>query len=153
MRCMVSRRISHFSVAESLGCGAPNSLSKASANCDMRFGCDIWLTSIRGFPCFCVQWNLFGCSLILQHTKEWSVLQSALWYERVCRTFLREARLSMIRSNWCQCFERGCLQETMCTGHGKCTTRAVAVHSRSFYPRRTVQCRRATCRDLHPLWH
>ena len=26
MRCMVSQRISHFSVAESLGCGAPNSL-------------------------------------------------------------------------------------------------------------------------------
>ena len=50
VRCMVSRRNSHFSVAESFGCGAPNSLSKASANCDMRFGCDIWLTSIRGFP-------------------------------------------------------------------------------------------------------
>ena len=52
VRCMVSRRISHFSVAESLGCGAPNYLSKASANCGMRFGCDILLTSIRGFPCF-----------------------------------------------------------------------------------------------------
>ena len=48
MTCMVSRRISHFYVAESLGCGAPNSLSKASTNCDMRFGCDILLTSIRG---------------------------------------------------------------------------------------------------------
>ena len=51
----MSRRISHFSVAESLGCAAPNSLSKASANCDMRFGCDILLTSIRGFPCFLVR--------------------------------------------------------------------------------------------------
>ena len=32
--------------------GAPNSLSKASANCDMRHGCDILLISIRGFPLF-----------------------------------------------------------------------------------------------------
>ena len=29
-------------------------------------------------------------------------------------------------------------------GHGKCTARAVAVHAHSFYPRRTVQGRRAT---------
>ena len=40
-----------------------------------------------------------------------------------------------------------------CTGHGKCTARAVVVHARSFYPRRTVQGRRANCRDLRPLWH
>ena len=79
---MVSRRISHFSVAEYLGCGAPNSLTKASATCDMRFGCDILPTSIRGFTCLFVRWNLFCCSLI---------------------------------------------------------------------PHRTVQCRRATWRDLHPL--
>ena len=61
VRCMVSRKSSHFSVAESLGCEAPNSLSKAYLNCDMRFGCDIMLTSIRGFPCFLVRWDLFGC--------------------------------------------------------------------------------------------
>ena len=60
VRCMVwlvSRRMSHFSVAESLDCGAPNSLSKGYANCDMMFGCDILLTSVRGFPCFLVRWN------------------------------------------------------------------------------------------------
>ena len=59
--------------------GTELSLSKYSANYDMRFGCDVLLTSVRGFPCFLVQWNLFGCRLILVHTKEWSVLQSALW--------------------------------------------------------------------------
>ena len=79
MRRMVFQSVSHFSVAESLGCDTPNSLSKASTNGDTRFGCDILLTSIRGFSCFLVRWNIFGCSLILQHTKEWSVLQSALW--------------------------------------------------------------------------
>ena len=30
------------------GLWSPNSLSKAPANCDMRFGCDLLLTSIRG---------------------------------------------------------------------------------------------------------
>ena len=36
------------------GRATPDSLSKASANCDMRFGCDILLTSIRdsGVPLF-----------------------------------------------------------------------------------------------------
>ena len=52
--CIVYRRISHFSVTETLDCGASNSFSKASANCEMRFGCDILLTSIRGFPCFLI---------------------------------------------------------------------------------------------------
>ena len=70
VRCMVSRRIFHFSF---LGCRAPSSLAKASAKCDML------LTSVRGFPCFLVRWNLFGCNLILQHPKEGSVLQYALW--------------------------------------------------------------------------
>ena len=51
VRCMVSRRIPHFSVAESLGCvPGHRTLSKASANCDMKFGCDILLTSIRVSP-------------------------------------------------------------------------------------------------------
>ena len=54
--------------------GTELSLSKASANYNIRFG-DI----NTAFPCFLVRWNLFGCSLILQHTKEWSVLPSALW--------------------------------------------------------------------------
>ena len=32
----------------------------------MKFGCDIMLILIRGFPCILVRWNLFGCSLIMQ---------------------------------------------------------------------------------------
>ena len=78
VRCLVSRRISHLSGRFCGMWGTELSLSKASANCDMRFGCDILLTSIRGSPsCFLVRWNVIGCSLILQHPKEWSVLQSA----------------------------------------------------------------------------
>ena len=78
VRCMASRRMCRLSVAESLDCRAPSSLLKASTNADMTFGCDLLLTSIWGSPVFVVLSNLFGCRLILQHTNEWSVSQSAL---------------------------------------------------------------------------
>ena len=56
VRYKVSRRTSHFSVAESPGCKDPNSFSKVWANCSMRSGWDILLTLIRGIPFVFVWW-------------------------------------------------------------------------------------------------
>ena len=82
------------------------------------------------------------------------------------RTFLNVARLNGIRSNiiGVNALSAGVSRNKCavassesrswrCKGHGKCTARAVDVHSRSLYPRRTVQGRRATCSDLRPFWH
>ena len=85
VRYIVSRRTSHFSVAESPGCKDQNSFSKVWANCSVRSGWDILLTSIRGIPFVFVWWTFFGCILILQHTKEWSVsCHSPHCSKRVC---------------------------------------------------------------------
>lgn len=51
--------------------------------------------------------------LTLQHTNEWSVSQSALWYVLVMRKVCKSLHLVRIRSSWCQCFNCGCLQDTL----------------------------------------
>ena len=55
---MVSRRVSHFSVAVSPACDASYFSSKASANWSPRSGRDILLTS--GVSGFLARWNFFG---------------------------------------------------------------------------------------------
>ena len=66
VRCMVSRKVVHFAVAESPGCEIPSSFSNLSANFSTRSGWLILLTSMQGFPCFLPRWNLLGCSLTLR---------------------------------------------------------------------------------------
>ena len=78
-------------------------------------------------------------SLTLLTTSEWSVLQSALWYERVWRTNFKSDLLVMQRSSWCHRFERGWRHETLwesCRrsmylshrGHEHCKIPVVFVH-------------------------
>ena len=50
------------------------SLSKTSAKCVTRVGCDLLLTSIRRFPCFSVGWNVFG----------WGLGKSTVFVGRYC---------------------------------------------------------------------
>ena len=68
----------------------------------------VLLMSMRGRPYFLVRCRLFMWSFTLLHTKEWSV--------RVILMLERPTRLVRIKSSWCQCFDRGCLQETRCWG-------------------------------------
>ena len=110
---IVSRRASQFSVAVSRGCESSYTFTNATANSYTRSGWAILLTSMLGVPGFLARWNILGCSMILQYIREWSVSQSTLWYERVWGTFLMATQLTRIRSSWCQCFERECLQETL----------------------------------------
>jgi len=65
---------------ESPFCEGENFFWKTSANLSTRSSCDILvIMSMLGFPVFLVWWNRSGRRLILQHTREWSVSQSALW--------------------------------------------------------------------------
>ena len=86
VRCMASRRLFHFSVAEPLWG------TELSPQNPRKLYNEVCCDFNTGVPCFLVWWYIFGWVLILQHTKEWSVSQSAVWQARVCSTFLKSVR-------------------------------------------------------------
>ena len=76
-------------------------------------GMETFAVLIRG-RAFCFDlWMRFGRNRIVLATREWSVLQSALWKDLVFSTRFKCDFLVMIRSSWCQCLDRGCLHEAL----------------------------------------
>ena len=77
------RRVAFFTFSHCTVEGRLLSSTKAEENCVLNSAkwseCWVLLTSILGFPSCLVQWNFFGWSFNLQHTREWSVSQWALW--------------------------------------------------------------------------
>ncbi len=65
------------------------------------------------FPLWFGTMEFLWLELDLRATNEWSVSQSALWYVHVRSTDGRKERLTTTMSNWCHCFDRGCLHETL----------------------------------------
>lgn len=80
---MVFHSSSQFCVEDTLDCKIPSSFSKVADNC---FTCSVLgnLLVSRGGTCCLTRWDFFSCVLVLQHTREWFVSQSALW--RVVRS-------------------------------------------------------------------
>ena len=111
---MLSRKAFQVEEAASLADSLKSFIEQE--NCSMFSEKHILDVSRRAFCGSLDLKRLFKTSRILQQTKEWSLSQSALWYDLVSSTLLRCCFFTTIRPSWCQCLERGCLQETLCCG-------------------------------------
>ena len=152
MRYIVSRRASHFSVAdlESPGCKAPNSFSKVRANChevSLRRLDDI---DTRVPLCVCVVESLcLHPDLTAHHGVVCTVVRACV--ENVLDSSTGASALSVGVARK-PCVEAWCGKRSSgCTGYERCTAPVGAVRFHTFCPLQTDQSRRATSLGLRPV--